>query len=82
MSRIMLCDLCQGPIEQEDVRGCIHIPKPTSFEPMSFLERIQSNEGYVTFKGQRYKLLELDICERCIYVIESLRDSHPCRSSS
>lgn len=78
MSKKMVCDLCLGPIEENDLRGCIHLPKKA--------ENLHSqNEGMfftfgknaLVFNNESYEIEDLDICRFCVKLIRDLQRNHP-----
>ena len=81
MATKMICDLCQGPIEPDTPRGCIHLPKLVSHReaPTSPFEMMfqQQQERTLTIQGRTYTLEDLDICEYCVGMIKQMRRTHP-----
>jgi hypothetical protein len=80
MATRVTCDLCQGPIEPDTLRGCVHLPKLITFkEPESFAEAVhQQQQRTMEIRGRHYIFEDLDICEGCVRMLKGMRRMHPC----
>lgn len=78
-----VCDLCQGPIEPNTLRGCIHIPKlatesTDAHDIFNMIRMMQDrSNGTHVVRGKHYTIEDWDICEQCVRMLKQMRRMHP-----